>query len=274
MLERTVICSDPNIGNRKKTESWRNSLSKIGCQLININRANQTIPSLSPTQAKENMLLITGEHGDIDSKIFNEVHIDVWETWISEQHKNKIGFDLIVIDLCDSAYFLSKEISKLIKPHGVIVSSISTCHGIRDGLIESHMNDINSIKQSIKNNIVNSKAVINGSNISFAKRKSVSFPTSLFYSESVKIIHDKSIPDNIYAKDDERQQRNKILRAINKSKVDISSVKNLENYPDTEEFDKTIKQNRIDWMKVGLFTISIPVVLAVGTGYALAKRNT
>ena len=44
-----------------------------------------------------------------------------------------------------------------------------------------------------KKNIINTKAIMNGSNISFTKKTNVSFPMNLFYSESLKMIYDNYI---------------------------------------------------------------------------------
>ncbi|WP_115712745.1 hypothetical protein [Legionella sainthelensi] len=46
MLEKIVICSDPNIGNRKNTELWRHNLSKLGCQVKSVDKTKQEIPEI------------------------------------------------------------------------------------------------------------------------------------------------------------------------------------------------------------------------------------
>lgn len=265
-----VICSDPTIYNRQNSEVWRNNMDVLQVNLINIDRKKKLIPSIpSNDDSNESVLLITGEHGDIGSEIYNEVNLSVWKDWVKKQKNNQ--FDLIVVDLCDSSYLISAaNFKNLVKPEGVIVSSISTCHGIRDSLLQVNFESIPSMLNAIKENIKNTRELLGGSNISFTKKKNVSSTYGLFYSESTLLVCDGKIPASL-DQDNEKFRRKAVLDNLS-SDVEVKQHIDFPSYLDEEEINSVLKQDKINWLKVGLFGATVS--LGAGLGYAIINSNS
>lgn len=276
ILEKIIICSDPSSDPTRKECLWRNELEKIdGCKIININKNPKDrepyIPKIISGPQKQKVLLITGQHGNSNSEIYNELHINIWKAWTKE-HKNKIKFDIIIIDLCDSAYLLSANLTELLKPNGVIVSSIATCDGIRSALIESGMGTINLINEALKNLIEKQQELFSGSNISFSKKKNVSSLFRLFYTESTQLTYNQSLPGlDKREKREEKQYRKNTFKKLKNHNIELKKDKNLAEYPTSTKMRSTLKQEKLDWIKVSsLFALSATVI---GLGLKFIKNN-
>ncbi|KTC87690.1 hypothetical protein [Legionella drozanskii] len=273
MLNIFIICSDPTVDNRQNTEVWRNNLHVLDVNLININRKKQQIPSIpfndNNDNSSESVLLITGEHGDIGSEIYNEVFLSTWVDWVEKQNGSQ--FDLIIVDLCDSSYLISAaNFKKLVKPEGVIISCVSTCHGMRDSLLQVNFSSIPSMLNALKENIENTTGILGGSNISLTKKKNVSFPYGFFYSESTRLICDAKIPNSL-GRDNETVRRKVVLD--NLGDVEVKQQIDLPSYFNSEEINSVLKQDKINWLKVGLFATTASLGLGLGCAILYSNSN-
>lgn len=271
-----VICSDPDVGKRQYNEIWRGLLLSLtavkpNLHVLNIERDNALIPMLpaSLDSTKKSVLLITGEHGDVETGIYNEVQIAYWEKWIQSQSHQ--AFDLIIIDFCDSAP-LGEKLLPLLKPQGVIVSSIATAHGmLRDALIEVNFESMSRMLQAVKTNIENTMSLLGGSNLSFITKNNPSSSYSFFHSQSPskqlikQLIYDAKVPSSLDFLDNEHIQRGKVLQHLNE--MEVKQLMDLSSYVD--ELSKTMSAEGSNNLKTALLIL----LLGIGLGLIYNLMN-
>ncbi|STX51950.1 Uncharacterised protein [Legionella busanensis] len=267
-----VICSDSTVANRAKKEIWRKKLLQLKhCEIKEINKNDGIIPSCNQNHPKDvQVLLITGEHGSVDLLEFNEISLVKWQDWV-DRHKNQPPqFDIIIMDLCDSTALLSIGIASLLKPSGLFISSIATCHGMRDVIVNAAPTSLYDIQKALITYIQNSN-ILGGCNISFAKKRANPFPRSLFFSGKITEIHDKKVPMTLAV--DELLQRQKVIRVI-KSKGVISKEKeSLIEFITSEKALSELYSNQLSWMKIGLWFTSFLVFLGLVKLYSMMNAN-
>ncbi|WP_131781344.1 hypothetical protein [Legionella gresilensis] len=270
-----AICSDSTIANRATKETWRQKLLELKfCEIKEINKSEGIIPNLNGYNPKDiKVLLITGEHGSIDLSVFNEVSLIKWREWVDRHKSRAPQFDIIITDLCDSTVLLSIGMVSLLKPSGLFISSISTCHGMRDAIIKEDPTCLYDIQKALTNYIQNT-TILGGCNISFAKKRVNPFPRSLFFSEKISEIHDKKVPMTFEV--DELLQRRKVITVIRSEGILSKEKDSLVDFITSEKALAELYSNQLSWMKVGLWVMGFLVFLGIVKLYAMinsAKEN-
>lgn len=270
------ICTSP-----KADEAiWRNPLAQLG-PIANINNGNiPEIKEIINTCPKDQkiILLVTGGHGDIDQKRFNEASLDEWKKWIKNQPKGK--FNLIILDFCDSSALIRTEMASLLTPCGSIVSNVSTGHGLRASLIESGFSRMG--KTALISFHCSSFDLLKGSNVSITKRRATTTVLQkLFCEESVSKIYDSRVPCDM-GEVNESKQRGKVIRyvkCVEKSSNDSEAQANpsLDVLPKKSighyvcNLDRQLKPKKSK-RKIGLFVGSM-LTAAATIAVFLPKRK-
>ncbi|WP_419418917.1 hypothetical protein ACNVED_10215 [Legionella sp. D16C41] len=264
-----VICSDSRVADRACKEIWRQELRDLpNCEIMQIDQKKQWVPLLDKTDAQDTqVLLITGEHGSLNTRMFNEVSLYTWQNWVRINKKN-VQFDLIITDLCDSTTLLAIGMASLLKTSGMFISAISTCHGMRSAIIAAKPRCLSDIQNALKNYIDNT-SILGGTNISFAKRKIAPFPRSLFFSEYIKEIHDKRVPMALNINISEEEQRQKVIKLIKSKGISSKESECLERYINSEKVLKELYSNQLNWLKVGVWGSSFLIFAGLVKLYAM-----